>query len=170
MKIKLHPTYGTCEEADCKFKRECAQHSSAGDYRGGTDGSGFTPELQRDTKRGMVFCLTTNQLRSEILGHEEFPRNARYLGNGSVNLKDIPETQNTVTHSEIDDEFSKLSSIGSVEIDNGNYEQLQELIIDLGGCFMRKDKIENMTIKEFIGMMTLNIKRDTKITFTINKK
>ena len=178
MKIKLHPKYKTCEESDCKFRLECAQHSTAGDYRGGEDGSGFTPELQKDTKRKMIFCLTTEESRSRVCGFEEFPQNFRHLGNGSVDIENIPEALTKkipVSDSEIDDEFSVLASSvlasgDSAVIDNGNYEQLQELIIDLGGCFIRKDKIEKMTIKEFVDMMTLNLKRDTKITFAINKK
>ncbi len=41
MKIKLDE-YGCCESATCGFRKECAQHGSAGDFR---SEDGFTPEF-----------------------------------------------------------------------------------------------------------------------------
>ncbi len=51
-----------CVSKECRNKKECAQHESAGDFR--TE-DGFTPEWYRDTATGRLFCT---RLETESLG------------------------------------------------------------------------------------------------------
>ena len=160
-------------ENDCKFRKECAQHSSAGEYR---EESGFSPELYRDSRKGVVHCISIEREPSEELGKSEIPKGYRGLGNGYTPAKEIPEL-----HMDYKSKFTSGNEVNvdtvspkplTITIENGNYEQLQELIVNLGGCFMRKDKLENMTLNHLIAMLTPNVKETTHINFklTINKK
>jgi hypothetical protein len=160
-------------ETDCKFSRECAQHNSAGEYR---EDSGFSPELYKDSKRELVYCNSIEMERSRDLGKSEFPINHGDLGFGYTPTDSIPEMRGAApkpTSIEIpvmlDDLYPQPITI---TIENGNYEGLQEFIVNLGGCFQRKEKLENMTIKQIIDLLSPNVKKTTNIDFklVIDKK
>ena len=70
-----------CQESECLFRKECANHETAGEYR--VEG-GFSPELVVNTHM-QVFCSTKD--RNPI--YEEFftlPINHEELGIGEVRL------------------------------------------------------------------------------------
>ncbi len=90
MKIKVAPRdlYKAiiCLEIDCPYKKECANHTSAGDFR---SEEGFKPEIY--INNGDVVCDTKNQplINSDIFIH--FPANYYELGVGMVLWSDIKE-------------------------------------------------------------------------------
>ena len=156
-------------ENNCKFRRECAQHSSAGEYRGE---SGFSPELYKDSNRGLIYCNSIEMDRCQDLGKSEFPINHNDLGIGYTSNDGIPEMRgsspkpiiNEVPVVMVDDLHPSPLDI---TIENGNYEGLQEFIVNLGGCFKRKEKLENMTIKQIIDLLSPNVKKTTNINFKL---
>jgi hypothetical protein len=81
MKIVLDE-YGCCMSEECKFCKDCAQHSSAGDFR--TD-DGFRPELS------LTSCETAD--RPKHIDYEpiyrEVPDNVDTLETGFMSLKEI---------------------------------------------------------------------------------
>lgn len=68
-----------CLSETCKFKRECANHRTAGDFR---SEDGFSPELV--SKDGEIFCIT-----QEHEADGRYPANADELGRGSLCVGDI---------------------------------------------------------------------------------
>lgn len=153
-------------ETDCRFRRECAQHSSAGEYR---EESGFTPELYKDLKKGLIYCDTIEVERCQDLGKSEFPHNHNDRGNGYTLAIDIPDR---VYHDPVNPkQVDKVEIIPptplTITIQDGNYEQLQEFIVNLGGCFQRKEKLENMTIKQIIDLLSSNVRQTTNINFKL---
>jgi hypothetical protein len=80
IKTKVYDGGGIdCLEDSCPFKRQCANHTTAGDYR--SEG-GFTPELYREG--GVFFCKTKN--KAARVNYPEFP--SEINGTGSLVLKD----------------------------------------------------------------------------------
>jgi|694.fasta_scaffold04876_22 hypothetical protein len=77
--VKVYDLGGIdCLEGSCPFKKECANHETAGDFR---SEDGFTPELYKEGE--VFFCKTKNK-----------PANAKYpelpfetKGNGSLIIK-----------------------------------------------------------------------------------
>jgi hypothetical protein len=80
IKTKVYDGGGIdCLEDSCPFMRECANHTTAGDYR---SEDGFTPDLHREG--GVFFCKTKNQ--SARVHYPGFP--SEINGTGSLVLKD----------------------------------------------------------------------------------
>lgn len=73
MKIQFDE-YRCCVSTTCLFRRECAQHTSAGDFR--TEG-GFRPEIFGDE------CFTANQPAVEDISGT-FPKNIEQLDCGFI--------------------------------------------------------------------------------------
>lgn len=73
MKFESDPNFPmVCISNICKFSRECANHTTAGDFR--TE-DGFTPEIT--VVSGEVVCLTQDRAVSEAhtCGYGPFPEN-----------------------------------------------------------------------------------------------
>ena len=88
MKIKTEPKglYSAiiCLEETCLYRKNCANHISAGDFR---SEDGFTPEL--NLRRGNVYCKTTDYL--PMSKFDDLPDNFRDLQSGLVVWDDIVE-------------------------------------------------------------------------------
>jgi hypothetical protein len=89
MKIKTEPKglYNAiiCLEETCLYRKNCANHVSAGDFR---SEDGFTPKLSLG--QGNVFCKTTDHLPLTGLD-ENFPDNFYHLQSGLMLWDDIVE-------------------------------------------------------------------------------
>lgn len=82
MKIPVTSHGGICcASKDCRFKRECANHVTAGEFR---SEDGFTPVLRIMAEGGITFALCESYYEEE--GFSGFP--AYYPSTGSVYLKD----------------------------------------------------------------------------------
>lgn len=69
--------YSCCASHTCPFDRECAQHTSAGEYRGE---SGFSPEIRLC---GMQYvCDTADLPVVDDITYGQFPVNYNELGCG----------------------------------------------------------------------------------------
>lgn len=77
MKIELD-SYNCCTTDKCFFRRECAQHKSAGDFR---SESGFAPEINFNSSQSSWECLTADE-KPKICGAETLPENVDKLGSG----------------------------------------------------------------------------------------
>ena len=91
MKIQLKIWNGmgiTCLSENCVFKRECANHTTAGEFR---SEDGFTPELYE--KHGEYFCDTYDRPSYEELdlnfNFTSFPENYNDLGRGALTKKEL---------------------------------------------------------------------------------
>jgi hypothetical protein len=70
-----------CKEEHCPFRKECANHHSAGDYR---MDDGFSPTL--DYVEGEFFCYTAEEKIDPQRSGGTFPENAYNLARGSLHL------------------------------------------------------------------------------------
>jgi len=90
MKVKLELyKYGgiSCLDEGCIFKRECANHMTAGDFR---SEDGFTPQLEE--KNGEYFCATKDAEIDEWYSCEygtTYPEGREKLGDGAMTQKDL---------------------------------------------------------------------------------
>ena len=89
MKIKTEPKglYSAiiCLEETCLYRKNCANHVSAGDFR---SEDGFTPEL--NLRQGNVHCKTTDHLPMSGFGGK-LPDNIDHLQSGLMVWDDIVE-------------------------------------------------------------------------------
>ncbi len=78
--------YKECTSETCLFRRECAQHCSAGDFR---SEDGFSPEIHKSN--GTVYCGTADREPCEdISSVYYYPENLDNLGYGFVsNIPDL---------------------------------------------------------------------------------
>lgn len=76
LKIEIDE-YASCKTKQCSYWRDCACHSSAGDYR---MEDGFTPEVFFETDTNEFFCKTASEpnIRKDTL----LPSNYNELGYG----------------------------------------------------------------------------------------
>lgn len=76
-----------CLSNKCVYKRECANHTSAGDFM---VEDGFTPEIEKIGED--YICLTADRKQYtgdfELYGHE-MPENYNKLGQGMMTYKDL---------------------------------------------------------------------------------
>lgn len=90
MKIKTDPKElyrgVNCLETGCLFRKTCANHASAGDFR--SEG-GFSPELH--LRRGEVYCDTVEDTLLPI-DYENLPSSFDKLNHGAVLWTDLVET------------------------------------------------------------------------------
>lgn len=70
-----------CLDNGCPYKRECANHRTAGDYR--SEG-GFTPDLFEDN--GQFFCRTKTLPANQEISYGSFPSES--MGQGELIFKD----------------------------------------------------------------------------------
>ena len=75
-----------CESNDCKFKRECANHTSAGDFR---SEDGFSPILT--LQRGNVKCDTYHSPSNPNIHYATLPVEYDKLDRGLVCWENIHE-------------------------------------------------------------------------------
>lgn len=71
-----------CLSDGCPYRKECANHRSAGDFR---SEDGFTPELTVEGEK--IFCATINEKALEIRDFDfgsDLPANYNQLGRGSL--------------------------------------------------------------------------------------
>lgn len=91
MKLLKLDKWNGCE-LDCSYKRECAQHCSAGDFR---LEDGFSPELVRIGEE--IHCETFEKPRcsqnSEDWGFQ-FPNNIETLMSGFVDISQLEDSLN----------------------------------------------------------------------------
>ena len=87
MKLHIHNNRSLdCDSSDCPFRKECAQHDTAGDYR--TE-SGFSPEIE---KQGDDYiCLTRNaevdmDIDLGVYPVGERPSGCVYISNGELKI------------------------------------------------------------------------------------
>jgi hypothetical protein len=79
---KIYPQGGIdCLEDKCPFKRECANHYTAGEFR--TEG-GFTPELS--LLRDILICDTFNKNIINVENRAMLPENFHDLRQGAIVL------------------------------------------------------------------------------------
>jgi hypothetical protein len=97
----LTDEYGCCTSGICSFRRECAQHISAGDFR---SEDGFAPILHREIDG--VYCQTMNEKPLETGGQfpfrEEYPANYNSLGRGFQNVDKLMSKEELDSHVRID--------------------------------------------------------------------
>lgn len=72
--------YNGCTSSECPFRKTCAQHETAGDFR---SEDGFTPQIEV-LKDGTVTCETINEGKLDHIGYGNIPRNVRSLGTGAI--------------------------------------------------------------------------------------
>jgi hypothetical protein len=88
MKIKTEPKglYSAiiCLEETCLYRKSCANHVSAGDFR---SEDGFTPKLSLG--QGNVYCKTTDHL--PMSKFDDLPDNLDHLQSGLMLWDDIVE-------------------------------------------------------------------------------
>lgn len=68
MKLTLDGKFLNCNSGDCPFRRECAQHETAGDFR--SEG-GFSPVVEKQNDD--YICLTRNAEVDFESSHGIFP-------------------------------------------------------------------------------------------------
>jgi hypothetical protein len=171
-KIKLDQ-FGFCKDKDCPYRKECAQHETAGEFR---SEDGFRPEIFKKSNDFTVYvCKTASESHSLIPSYgADFPNNVNELGNGFIPISEIPIEfikKGAVTNPEVEffaNEFDKIPS-NDIIVENGSYESLQEFIISIGGRFYRKNELENMSVKNLIEMISPNVKEQKKIIFIVDK-
>lgn len=80
-----YPNFFECREQLCPFRRECAQHETAGDFR--TEG-GFTPELL--IIGNACYCDTCHEEPLDFEGYQrDYPANYDKLGSGALHSNSI---------------------------------------------------------------------------------
>jgi len=85
IQLKIYDSGGIdCLSDSCAFKRECANHKTAGEFR--SEG-GFTPELYE--KHGEYFCETCDREIDEDIRYACFPVDSDKLGQGEILLTDL---------------------------------------------------------------------------------
>lgn len=83
--IKLYKQGGIdCNSEDCIFRKECANHASAGDFR--SEG-GFTPELSLLSKT-QAECSTFDRPIDPYIQWQSLPDNNEDLGSGALVYKE----------------------------------------------------------------------------------
>jgi hypothetical protein len=111
VELKIYEQGGIdCLSKDCAFRKECANHETAGDYR---SEDGFTPDLYE--KNGGYFCNTFDERIMDIdftyATCDRYPANYNQLSRGALNKKNLEAKANM-------DEFEVYF------LDNNNEEQL----------------------------------------------
>jgi hypothetical protein len=90
VELKLYPMGGIdCLSKTCSFRKECANHESAGDYR---SEDGFRPDLFE--KNGEYFCNTADEPMmdlddSPMAQYGTFPKNYNELPDGELLKRDL---------------------------------------------------------------------------------
>lgn len=80
-----YPNFFECREQLCPFRRECAQHETAGDFR--TEG-GFTPELL--IIGNACYCDTCHEEPLNFDSYESgYPANYEKLEHGALHSDSI---------------------------------------------------------------------------------
>ena len=75
-----------CESIECKFRRECANHCSAGDFR---SEDGFSPKLT--IENGQVNCETYHSSVINSISYTNFPKEYNSMRRGIVCWKNVVE-------------------------------------------------------------------------------
>ena len=95
MKLLEIDDWKCCNSKDCPYRRGCANHSSAGDYR--TD-DGFSPELVR--LGSDIYCKSYDKPPMVVDENQrcsyDIPENVYDLGNGFVNIEDVEDSLNYI--------------------------------------------------------------------------
>lgn len=74
-----YPGYFECCDEECKYRKECAQHETAGFFR--TE-DGFTPELL--IIGNLCYCDTKDRASLKGLSYEDLPDNYDELSHGAL--------------------------------------------------------------------------------------
>lgn len=80
--------YAVCKQNDCLFKKSCANHASAGDFRAE---DGISPRLS--LKQGVLHCETYYAPINREYSYDTIPID--HLCSGFVEMKSIREVVNT---------------------------------------------------------------------------
>ena len=88
MKIQTDPKelyrVVNCLEQGCRYRRTCANHTSAGDFR---SEDGFSPELH--LRRGQLYCDTIDE--SPLAESDDLPVSHGKLWHGAVLWEEVVE-------------------------------------------------------------------------------
>lgn len=88
IEVIIYPQGGIdCNSPSCSFRRECANHRTAGDFR--TE-DGFTPEMTE--RNGEYFCETIDRDMADSDDpsfRNDFPENYDNLSRGALTVRDL---------------------------------------------------------------------------------
>lgn len=128
-----------CSDKNCPYKRDCANHSSAGDFR--TEG-GFSPYLAIGEDTSEVICWSKYSIMSKestFYGGEAVPSNSSTQG--FVSFDDLPIHESI----DLDCWYCKDSNTFNVRYDT----ETHDMVIECSDCKAKLKINEHPAIKAY---------------------